>query len=249
MRLTFSLARACALIAGLALSHAALAQANPSGPEVAAVQTTEPSGLTAAATSSCAGGTYVGAPVVNAAMLLSDARGNTAGAFIISDEQIVAADLPAAINDAVGTVTWTVARGTLMLAGQAPTTSGLVISNVHLTDSKGVITDFIVASVIADATAALTIESVRSTSGVEVVPPAQATAARSLGSSCSCPACPLGGRFWAPFFVIGVGGSSAGQACCAAACDVGCAALHRGDGYPEAWLIGQGTWVTCMLCN
>ncbi|MBI1190616.1 MAG: hypothetical protein GC200_08075 [Tepidisphaera sp.] len=248
MRVAPSLVRLGSLAGSLALGGVVLAQTVSTGGQVDSVRTTRSTGVVATAASVCAGGSYVASPLVEDSLLLADAAGDTSGVYVTTDEQVVAADLPAG-NDAIGTVTWTIARGTLPLADQSPQTAGLVISNVHLVDGDGVATDISIASVVADDAASGAIEQVRGSKGVEVVPAAEATAARSLGSSCSCPACPLGGRFWAPFIVIGVGGSPAGQACCTATCDAGCLALHNGHTGLDAWLIGQGARVTCMLCN
>ncbi len=243
MRFSMACVRAMCAAAGLMLSSLALGQ-------VGSVQTAQPSGVSIGSpTASCGSSTYLASFATASALTLSSASGATTGAFLINDEEVVASNLPAAINDASGTVTWSVARGTLLTPDSSPIVAGLVISNVRLVDAAGIVTAFSAASIITDDTAWSVIEAIRSTSGVEVVPSAEANAARSLGSSCSCPACPLGGRFWAPFFVIGVRNtSSVAEACCGLACAAGCNSLHTGAGYPEAWLVGQGVWVTCMLC-
>ncbi|MFA6043815.1 MAG: hypothetical protein WC718_02420 [Phycisphaerales bacterium] len=239
MRSSRVLLRAVICVAALPL--VALAQ-------VSTVQTAEATGVSVGLPACGSAATYLASFATSSSCTLTTASGAAVGAFVGADEQLVASNLPAALNDAVGTVTWSIARGTLMTPSQPSDDVGLIVSHVHLVDGAGTITDFFAASVIPDETAAAAIEAIRATSGIEVVPENSASAARSLGSSCSCPACPLGGRFWAPFFVIGISNSpSVGQSCCALACDVGCAALHEGK--PDAWLIGQGTWVGCMICG
>lgn len=231
-----------AVVSLAALPAIALAQ-------VSTVQTAAPSGVSVGQPTCGSTPTYLATFSTASACALSSASGSTAAAFLVDDEQVVASDLPAAINDSVGTVTWTIARGTLLAPDEPSTPSGLILSHVHLVDSAGTITDFFAASVIPDDTAEAAISAIRSTGGVEVVPEEDASAARSLGSSCSCPACPLGGRFWTPFVVIGISQTpEIGQTCCGTACQVGCAALHEGKSPTEAWLIGQGTWVGCMIC-
>lgn len=71
----------------------------------------------------------------------------------------------------------------------------------------------------------------------------------SLGSSCSCPACSNGVMFSPSFFVIGVGYSRGGIACCGTACNIACALLLAGRSTRDAWILGQGQWVLCMLCQ
>ena len=59
----------------------------------------------------------------------------------------------------------------------------------------------------------------------------------------------MGGRFWIPFTVIGIGMTPGGQRCCGLACDIACMKLHDGMSQAEAYAIGQGTWVLCMVCE
>ncbi len=70
-----------------------------------------------------------------------------------------------------------------------------------------------------------------------------------LGSSCSCPRCDNGVLFAAPFFIIGVCNRPEGIDCCRSACDVACLAHGGNNDMAEAWIIGQGQFVLCMLLN
>lgn len=169
--------------------------------------------------------------------------------FAPTDSETVASDLPVDINGRTGTVDWILARGVLIQAGEPALNVGVLVADVTLDDVGAGVTTFRIVSVIEDDVAMEAIAAARESGGVVIVPEGDGGGTLALGSSCSCPACPLGGRFWVPFFVIGVGNVPGGQACCATACAVACGALHEGQSMEQAWLAGQGTWVSCMLCQ
>lgn len=68
-----------------------------------------------------------------------------------------------------------------------------------------------------------------------------------LGSSCTCSRCPSGVLFAAPFFIIGVCNVPGGETCCQQGCNVACAAHGNGQGISDAWIVGQGQFILCML--
>jgi len=167
--------------------------------------------------------------------------------FDASDQETLATNMAIGIGERDGTVDWTITTGLYVPLDNPSETVGLIIADVTLEDVGNGATTFRAVSIVDEATAAATIEAIRE-DGVTMLPPGEGSE-MSLGSSCSCPACPLGGRFWVPFVVIGVGNVPGGQTCCGTACTAACDALHQGKSEAEAWLIGQGTWVTCMLCQ
>ncbi len=189
----------------------------------------------------------------------ADGTSTLVGAFVLSDSELLAAGLQGAINEATASVDWSLATGTLVLIGQAPLSCGVILSDVTVTNPDATTEAFTIGSVLALETAEAGIASVRSATGVVLTgdsagagsgdEPGDPPVAAALGSSCSCPECSTGGRFWIPFTVIGIGNVPWGQRCCGMACDVACGALFQGKSTPDAWLIGQGTWVTCMLCG
>ncbi len=165
-------------------------------------------------------------------------------------------DLPCAIGEFEGTVDWVVATGTLFLIGHEPRWAGLMRAEVTMTDPSGAVLSFMAGSTVPYQPGMDTEEVVSGAFAVLEVDPEEPIAAPggtelvSVGSSCHCPRCPNGGhRFWVPFYVIGVGLTPSGQMCCRLACDFACDAVRRGKTYIEAWALGQGTWVTCMICG
>jgi hypothetical protein len=186
-----------------------------------------------------------------------DPDGSLLGSFVVTSEQPIAQGLPAAVNAAEGSCDWFLSRGVFIPADQsAPVETGAVRSHATLCDPAGPILSISVATFIPLAVADANIAAVNSSSGpVQVLPegddpdPDPTPAGISLGSSCSCPACPLGGRIWIPFVVVGIGQVPGGRSCCASACDAACENLHRTGDPTQAWAAGQGIWVTCMICQ
>lgn len=70
-----------------------------------------------------------------------------------------------------------------------------------------------------------------------------------LGSSCSCPSCPDGFSFAAPFFVIGICNRPGGVSCCERACSMACTQRGLGLTPAEAWVQGQGMFIICMIAQ
>jgi hypothetical protein len=178
------------------------------------------------------------------------------GSLLLTSEVQVAADLPAAVNDAEGTCAWYIGRGFFTPAGSSAAVEvGVVRSEAMLLPPQGGCLYLNIATFIPVEIAQANMTAVSSSVGVDVVPdegePTEGggQTGSALGSSCSCPACPLGGRIWIPFFVIGIGRVPGGTSCCSSACNAACENLHRTGDPAEAWLAGQGVWVTCMLCQ
>lgn len=178
------------------------------------------------------------------------------GFWAESSATVVLDDQPCGIGEYEGTVDWIVATGTLYLVGQEPRWAGLMRAEVHMVDPSGATLAFMAGSTIPYQPGMETEEVVSEAFAVFEAPPDEPLAAPggtelvSVGSSCHCPRCPNGGpRFWVPFYVIGVGLTPGGQGCCRLACDFACNAVRRGKTYVEAWALGQGTWVACMICG
>ncbi|MDX2131311.1 MAG: hypothetical protein SFY69_04590 [Planctomycetota bacterium] len=168
------------------------------------------------------------------------------GTFIGIDSEVVVNNL---ITDHEGVLidcTWSLAVGVAAYDGQTPFDAGMLIADVVIYDPEGTVCETF-GTVLPPGGVEAAIEAIRSAAGVVVEE--QQGDEQAVGSMCSCPACPLGGRFWVPFTVIGVGTVPGGQSCCAAACAAACTYLHNGMSKHEAWLLGQGTWVACMLCQ
>lgn len=168
------------------------------------------------------------------------------GTFIAVDAEVVVRNITTDYNGVLIDCTWTLALGVIALDGQTPADAGILIAEVTIHDPEGPI-DRTFGTVLPPGGVSDAIQAIRNAAGVEIE--GEEGENISLGSSCSCPACPLGGRFWVPFTVIGVGRVPGGQQCCATACQIACSRLHQGMSEAEAWLIGQGTWVACMLCQ
>lgn len=173
----------------------------------------------------------------------------TTGYFAVTTTQEVIGGLPAAVNDYEGTCDWRIERGLYFPLDGAPEEAmGMVVSEANLASEGGSLV-LRTGTLIPDGLAVQCIASVQNAVGVGVVTPDEGEPQSALGSSCSCPACPLGGRFWIPFFVIGIGNVPGGIQCCQHACATACSNLHDSGDPASAWLIGQGAWVACMLCQ
>ncbi|MFM9958074.1 MAG: hypothetical protein ACKVZJ_08345 [Phycisphaerales bacterium] len=70
-----------------------------------------------------------------------------------------------------------------------------------------------------------------------------------LGVSCTCPRCPNGTLFAAPFFVLGNCTVPEAGICCTQGCTVACASHGNGNDISESWIYGQGQFIICMLAN
>lgn len=171
------------------------------------------------------------------------------GGLLVTASVPVASDLPAAINNATGSCDWSIALGTYASAtGEGSGSVGLVISEVAVSEPDGPTRTLVTATFVPTAVAAADMLAIQSGAGVTVNDDEE-QGGSALGSSCSCPNCPLGGRIWVPFFVIGIGQRPGGTQCCRTACDSACAKLHSSGSESEAWTVGQGMWVTCMICQ
>lgn len=174
-----------------------------------------------------------------------------------SSATVVMDDQPCAIGEFEGTVDWVVATGTLHLFGEEARWAGLMRAEASMSAPGGATLSFMAGTTVPYAPGMETEEAVSQAFAVLQVDPSEplpqspgGTELVSVGSSCHCPRCPNGGvRFWVPFYVIGVGTVPGGQGCCRIACDFACDAVRRGKTYAEAWALGQGTWVLCMLCQ
>ncbi|MBM4109435.1 MAG: hypothetical protein FJ255_11615 [Phycisphaerae bacterium] len=173
-----------------------------------------------------------------------------------SSATVLMDDQPCGLGDYEGTVDWIVATGTLYLVGEEPRWAGLMRAEVTMVSPSAGPLSFMVGSTVPYAPGMETEEAVNQAVTIMEIdpstppPPPGGTELVSVGSSCHCPRCPNGGpRFWIPFYVIGVGTVPGGEMCCRLACDLACAAVERGKTYLDAWAIGQGTWVTCMICQ
>lgn len=213
------------------------------------------------------GATYSLEATVPGTYELWEAQGGAwslAGVFVIEDEEVVAVGLAAAVNDAEGTCDWVLCQGMAAMVGVPAAPAGLVRSEAALQAPGGSPFTIRCGTLVPGTTIQTDIDAVRDALGVEVVGEEEpgglpggggggdggiGPGNYALGSSCSCPACPLGGRIWIPFFVIGVGNVPGGRQCCATACDAACQKLHQTGDPTQAWAVGQGIWVTCMLCQ
>lgn len=176
---------------------------------------------------------------------------HTSGYFVESDSVVLVANEAIEIFGRVGEADWILATGHAAIDGGELVETGMLVSIIRIDDGEGGIEEFSTASTVPIGFATANIAAARSAIAIAIVPEGGGggMAAASLGSSCSCDVCPLGGRFWVPFVVVGIGGSPAGQGCCRIACNIACERLHSGMSMAEAWTIGQGTWVTCMICE
>lgn len=176
---------------------------------------------------------------------------HTCGYFVEADSVVLVAGQPIEIFGRVGTADWILATGLVSVDGAELAETGMLVSIIRIDDGEGGIEEFSTASTVPVEFAIANIAAARDAASIEIVPEGDGggQAAASVGSSCSCDACPLGGRFWVPFVVVGFGGSPAGQGCCRISCNIACERLHSGMSMAEAWTIGQGTWVTCMICE
>lgn len=167
---------------------------------------------------------------------------------------LVQDDRACAVGDKTGTVDWLVSTGTLHLTGESPRPAGMVRSEVALSGPGGSVS-FMVGSVMPQPPSSQTETTVAEAITIVEVEPGEDPPGTgpgdvaSIGSSCTCPRCATGEQFWVPFFVIGVGNVPGGRMCCGLACGIACARLAAGMPEQEAWAVGQGTWVLCMLCQ
>ncbi|MCC6951947.1 MAG: hypothetical protein IT433_10955 [Phycisphaerales bacterium] len=181
------------------------------------------------------------------------------GVLGMTTESDVATGLPAAINENEGTCDWSIGTGLFVASGSATAVEvGVIKSDATLAPPGGESYHIRIGTFVQPWIAAANGAVVQGSGEVSVLVEGEeelpgeggGTGANlSLGSSCSCPACPLGGRFWIPFVVIGIGQSPGGIQCCRSACDVACSKLHDGMSQAEAYAVGQGTWVLCMVCQ
>jgi len=197
--------------------------------------------------------TYALSPVVPGIVALhAIGTGAELGTFVAVDTEVLALDVPFEENGRHGWCTWTLQTGLLALDGQPPAAGGMLRADVTL---AGTVTlpaeSFTAGTTLPFDTAGTAILNARAAVSVDMdaeqVPGGYG--ARAIGSSCTCPPCPLGGRFWIPFNVIGIGTVPGGENCCAMACNAACGALADGKTYLEAWSAGQGLWVLCMVCQ
>lgn len=170
-----------------------------------------------------------------------------AGLFAVTDEQIIATGVEVDMNGRTGFCSWVLVLGEFSPSGEAPRAAGMIRADVVLTGG-GEFETFSIGTELPPALAEDAIAAARE-AVVIVVPEGEPLPEGALGSSCSCPACPAGGRFWIPFTVIGIGQVPGGISCCSTACTTACSRLSSGISEAEAWLIGQGTWVACMICQ
>lgn len=221
-----------------------------------------PSGGTAPSTPECSGvDTFIFEPAGGPLFTVlrvdpGSAPPAVVGFWCESSATVAIDDQPCALAEFEGTVDWIVATGTLYLVGEEPRWAGLMRAEVSMASPSGQTLAFMAGSTVPYQPGMETEEVVQQAFAVVTVdpssPPQPGSGSElvSVGSSCHCPRCPNGGpRFWIPFYVIGVGLVPGGQTCCRMACDFACEAVRRGKTYLEAWAVGQGTWVTCMLCQ
>ncbi|GJQ28317.1 MAG: hypothetical protein HBSAPP03_02010 [Phycisphaerae bacterium] len=172
-----------------------------------------------------------------------------AGVFVVLDEEILATGVNVDIDGRIGFCTWVLCMGEFTPVNGTPVSRGMIRADVALIGG-GEPETFNVGSELPAALAEQAIAAARETV-VIVVEEGEAEPESALGSSCHCDECPGpgGGRFWIPFTVIGIGQTPGGISCCATACATGCARMRSGMPLQEAWLVGQGTWVACMICQ
>lgn len=188
-------------------------------------------------------------PGVWVASGISNGTMTEAGLFEVIDEETIAYNLEVDLFGRTGLCSWVVCTGTFTPSGGCSQVIGMIRADVVLTGG-GEYEAFYVGTVLTPSLAEETMTAVREGGGV-VINPEDPSPEGALGSSCSCDACPGpgGGRFWVPFTVIGVGQTPGGTNCCGIACATACARARDGISESEAWLIGQGTWVLCMICQ